>query len=674
MINVTQSFLDTVYNTSRYVKIRGTLKSSNGATTTLNEDDFVSGSISRVSKAVGGNNFRIGDTHIDYLEFSLGIRDNTFSTLIGSTVVLEYGLEVTEGTYEWCKIGTFIINPSGVVRKNKTIQVTADSMLSKADKSIPGISHGKPYDLAKWACSSCGLKLATSRDEFHKFVNSNISIVMPDPNVYDGIKTFRDLLMWIASMTCTFITCNADGKVVFKPYTGVPVWTINPDTVSSKEFADYTMDITNVTMNIEDKYYNLDENASQDNTLDLDENPLFINYVADSLRIESLTAIRDELSKVKFVPFKIEYNGNPAIEAGDWVTYNGKNYLVTSSVFKYKGKSTLQGVGLQKGNTKKQGSTTRGTGGSGGGGGSKVDYLTVRYVNAKKYTIGPGIERIIDFEFEVDGMVVPILSTIITCDMKIAGLVRVFLIYDNVMLTPSYYHYMQVGMNSLSFTYPLAPRDERMTHTLYCYIHAEDGAVGNIDMENVLARLSAWGLVTDGVEWNGRLELSESIPLFTIKAPNSLSMLGVSESVNVSDEIATHRNVTLILKAEQATLSGAAVLRNNALAPYGHDIDYIGSYPNNGAVWTFELPESTTIDLSIHAATGDDRYLDVYIDDVVVADNLLYNTGSWDSGALKQVIKGYSLSAGTHTLGVGKDTGNYSPIVAYAQIKYKEAI
>ena len=66
MINVTQSFLDAVYKTDRYTKIRGNL-SNNGVTTPLSDEDFVSGSISRISKAVSNTNFQIGDVHIDYL-------------------------------------------------------------------------------------------------------------------------------------------------------------------------------------------------------------------------------------------------------------------------------------------------------------------------------------------------------------------------------------------------------------------------------------------------------------------------------------------------------------------------------------------------------------------------------------------------------------------------------
>lgn len=669
MIDVSQSFLDEIYKTSRYVQVRGTL-SKDGVVTNLESDDFVSGSISRVSKAVGASNFRIGDTHIDHLDFSLGIKDNQFNNLVGSTVVVEFGLELAEDVIEWCKLGTFIINTSGVKRKTKTIGVVADSMLSKADKSFTGISTGTPYDLANWCCSGCGLELATTKEEFSAFANGNISLSIPDPNVYDGIKTHRDLLMWIANTTCTFVTCNVDGKVVFKPYSGVSVWEINPDTIANKEFGDYIVNITNVTMKIQDKEYNLDTEASEDNTLALDENPLFINYVADGLREQALTAIRDELNLVQFIPFRIEFNGNPALEVGDWVTYKGSKYLITSSTFKFKGKSTIQGVGLVQGNTKKQSSTSRGTGGSSSGGGAGVDYKTVRYVNSRQLSIGSARTRIFDFDFEVGADVTPMLTVLVTCDITKEGFVRVLLNYDNVNQIPIYQEFMPVGTNSLAFTFPLAPRSESMQHILYGYIESEDGAEGTISIEHVLASLSAWGMSTGGDEWNGRIEVIEEVPLFTIDTKDMLNMLGVSESVAFGESTP---KVTLKYTATQATLSGSATLRSNSDAEDGYDIDYLGYYDDgNTATWSFDLPNDSNITLSVEAATSGTRYLAVYIDDVLVNSSMAYNSGSYQVSTLMKAVQGYSLSAGTHTVTVAKASGSYAPLVDFIEIIYTE--
>lgn len=123
------------------------------------------------------------------------------------------------------------------------------------------------------------------------------------------------------------------------------------------------------------------------------------------------------------------------------------------------------------------------------------------------------------------------------------------------------------------------------------------------------------------------------------------------------------------MNASEAVLSGSAELRSNSSALGGYDIDYIGDYPDDGALWSIELDVDSRIILIVKAASGDDRYLDVYIDDVLVYNDLLYNSGSYDDGIEQTVVTDYALSAGTHTIGVGKDTDFYAPLVDYIIVK-----
>lgn len=123
------------------------------------------------------------------------------------------------------------------------------------------------------------------------------------------------------------------------------------------------------------------------------------------------------------------------------------------------------------------------------------------------------------------------------------------------------------------------------------------------------------------------------------------------------------------MNASEAVLSGSAELRSNSSALGGYDIDYIGDYPDDGVLWSIKLDVDSRIILIVKAASSDDRYLDVYIDDVLVSNNLLYNSGSYSDGIEQTVVTGYALSAGSHTIGVGKDTGAYAPLVDYIIVK-----
>lgn len=123
------------------------------------------------------------------------------------------------------------------------------------------------------------------------------------------------------------------------------------------------------------------------------------------------------------------------------------------------------------------------------------------------------------------------------------------------------------------------------------------------------------------------------------------------------------------MNASEAVLSGSAELRSNSSALSGYDIDYIGDYPDDGALWSIELDVDSRIILIVKAASGNDRYLDVYIDDVLVSNDLLYNSGSYSDGIEQTVVTDYALSAGSHTIGVGKGVGTYAPLVDYIIVK-----
>ena len=59
-----------------------------------------------------------------------------------------------------------------------------------------------------------------------------------------------------------------------------------------------------------------------------------------------------------------------------------------------------------------------------------------------------------------------------------------------------------------------------MTHILYGYIVSDGNVEGTISFENVLASVSAWGIASGTIEWDGRIDVSEEIPLFSAEFGN----------------------------------------------------------------------------------------------------------------------------------------------------------
>lgn len=117
-----------------------------------------------------------------------------------------------------------------------------------------------------------------------------------------------------------------------------------------------------------------------------------------------------------------------------------------------------------------------------------------------------------------------------------------------------------------------------------------------------------------------------------------------------------------------ATLKGSATLRRNANVEGDKDIDRLDTYPNNTASWTFTADGIiSNADITV-SASGEDRYLDIYLDNVRIVRKLRFNATDSTHPITKSAGK-FNISAGNHTLTIANGQGNWGPIVAYVSIK-----
>ena len=117
-----------------------------------------------------------------------------------------------------------------------------------------------------------------------------------------------------------------------------------------------------------------------------------------------------------------------------------------------------------------------------------------------------------------------------------------------------------------------------------------------------------------------------------------------------------------------AKLKGSATLRNNANVEGGKDIDRLDRYPNNTASWTFTADGAIPSAEITVSASGVSRYLDIYLDDVRIVRNLLFNSTDFTHPITKSAGK-FNISAGNHKLTVANGDSNWEAIVAYVSIK-----
>lgn len=380
MYEVSTEFSELIYDNIREVQVSGTITTITGRAIHLKNSDIKAGSLTITRKAVPSSNFELGGTYIDKLSVEIAKKTELdLISLVGATITFDYSIYNKIGTSYSVNLGTWLIPSDGVYKTNTLIQIKANSnmilfeqaLVSEIDSETETnttLIEGTPLEVLRWCCSNCNVTLAnTSLDNF---VNNDMLLVVTD----DGsCTTYRDVLEYVCSLLCSFATINQSGKLVIKGLSksATSVFTINPITTYSSKIGEKVV-INGINSLVKGVSYSTGVREIGGVLYSLDENPLISSHTKSEIKT-SIKNIKTRLSSTEVTDFSIQFNGNPAIEPGDTITFKGKDYLVTSTVFKYRGKSTISGVPFKEGSTRSKSKglsyNTSSQGGTGGGGG-----------------------------------------------------------------------------------------------------------------------------------------------------------------------------------------------------------------------------------------------------------------------------------------------------------------
>lgn len=366
MYPVTQDFLNKIKENNRVFEAKIQIKHLTGVLE-ITDKDLVKGTLVYTEGSQSGEEFTIGSTVASDISFTIlnkpGYEDIQF---IGATVFCNIGLLVKEGAeahflqpsqpskmpgfeekWEYVPLGRFNIDYVNIQRNSIELKAI-DNM----------ISLDKPYSLSK---------LSYPATLYQIYINAcNVCDVLPGtvsfPNMHyvvqtrpDGDLTFRDVIGYVAELSGTFAKCNRNGALELRWYTPTNI-TLGPANRFDFKASDDLVQIKGVMATVEDTTYLA---GSEDYAIDLTENPLLQgNYQT------VLPNIFNNVKDTIFTPYTSGWQGNPALMAGDLITQidrDGKVYntLITKSIFKYRGRSTLEAKGLPEISKGYKGSTNR---------------------------------------------------------------------------------------------------------------------------------------------------------------------------------------------------------------------------------------------------------------------------------------------------------------------------
>lgn len=333
----------------------------------LSDKDLAQGTLIFSESTQPGEEFTVGGTVASDISFSiLNKPEYNDIQFMGATVLVNIGLLVQEGAeahflqpsqpskmpgfdekWEYVPLGIFHIDE--VKRLRNTIEIKAIDNMINLDKpySLSKLSYPATlYQIYMNICNVADIPVGTTN-----FPNKDYVVnIRPDSDL-----TLRDVLGYVAELAGCFAKCNRNGALELRWYEQTDI-ILGPENRFNFKPSDDVIQIKGVMATVEDTTYLA---GSEDYAIDLSENPLLQGDYETILPV-----IYNNVKDTVFTPYTSDWQGNPAIQAGDIITQidrDGKEYntLVTKSTYKYRGKSTLEGRGLPEVARGYKGSTNR---------------------------------------------------------------------------------------------------------------------------------------------------------------------------------------------------------------------------------------------------------------------------------------------------------------------------
>ena len=327
--------------------------SKSGRTYTITDDDLVASSVKITKKSVSGASFDIGECYVDSATFTINKNINNYKSLTGAKVTITISVNNEDlNLDESVLLGTFRILQDGIKRTNTLLQVTADSYISKFDKSRKRATFtGDLYDLIKDSCSKCRVTFGMSESAF-RALSANVAKTY-EIKKDSSLKTYRDVVMYVAQLIGGFATTTPEGALIFKNYTSNnDICNVNDNVIVNYSIGDEVYNLSGLGMSVKENDVYLYREGEDDDSpyfLNLDSNPIIENCTD-----EEITAIVgniwNKLIELNLNNFSFEFNGNPLIEVGDIISIPERSLetYVASCEWTYHGKESISCVRVDK--------------------------------------------------------------------------------------------------------------------------------------------------------------------------------------------------------------------------------------------------------------------------------------------------------------------------------------
>ena len=313
--------------------------SGTGQTRTITEADILSGGLTVDRYCISGDKLEVGSAIASELALKLNNNDGRFDSFVfeGAELFVRIGaVNPEDGLPRFIPFGYFIVD--GAPRKLAAISLTALDRMVLFDKDYDS-TLSYPATVAEIlvdACNNCNVELATIASTL---LNWDY-VVQARPDT-DGL-TYRQILQWVAEITCTCAYLDWDGRLRLEWY---------QDTQEQILLADrYSSDINENSITLDGFEVELDETV--------------YHYGGDSYYLKSVNngliqqapdtvaaSVGAALEGFIYTPYECSTRPMPYLFPLDKIKVQNKNRdlidsIVTHMNFTMQGKQTVAGKGV----------------------------------------------------------------------------------------------------------------------------------------------------------------------------------------------------------------------------------------------------------------------------------------------------------------------------------------
>ncbi len=525
MYSVSEKFRNAIKRNTRKYYWSGTITTTKGKVYAISPSNIIKGSGYIKRQCCSGSEIELGTVYSAEMGISL-LLDVDRYTLTDAIVKLYYNLEISDGTVESIPMGIFEVSEAN--RNIKTLELKGYDYMLRFEKTLKlEASSGTPYQFIKACCDACKVEMAQTVAEINDMPNGKTTFGIYSDN---DIETFRDLLFYIAQAIGGYCQINREGKLEIKHFHSTPVLTIPQTERFDSSYSDFVTSYTAVssTNQIKQTSEYIAMETDDALTMNLGINPL-LQFGLKATREKILRNILTSLQQVQYVPFDSTTIGNPALDPGDILRFSGGHAdettisCITDIEYKIGGKMSLKCVGK---NPRLSGAKSKNEKNIQGLLNTVESGKTIIYsfVNVAPFDIGSSFQNVMDIDFTATEDT----TAAFQCEMLLEVVKPDTLETDDLPeLTIQYRLNNDIvdgflptkacvyGKHIVTLFFPLSKVIENSSNTFSMYLKMT-GAKATIGEAQIRATISGQGLAAGLGDWNGRININETISMVPI--------------------------------------------------------------------------------------------------------------------------------------------------------------